>query len=295
MDLDKMRESENVEDQRGRGGSVPRGGYSRGGRGAQIGIGGMLLVVVGSLLFGLNPADVLNGLQGGQVTQSAPTTANTGQPVDRNDPGYKFASRVLGDLEDVWGNIFQNQLNGQYEAPKLVLFNDLVQGGCGLARSASGPFYCPADQKAYIDLAFFKELEGTSQSEFARAYVLAHEIGHHVQNLLGISEKVHAKQQQVNETVANQLSVRLELQADCFAGIWGQSAAKRGIIQVGEVEAAIKTAMEIGDDRLQRQSQGYVVPEAFTHGSSEQRARWFQVGLQSGDIQKCNTFNVSRL
>ena len=300
MDFDKMRESENVEDRRGQGGNIPSGRVSRGG-GARLGLGGLVIVVIGSLLFGLNPADVLNGLQGGgQVTQTSSNSGNssTGASVNSNDPGLIFSKKVMGDLEDTWGNIFKMQLNGTYETPRLVLFSDGTRTGCGNGESAMGPFYCPPDQTAYLDLSFFRELEGTASAggDLARSYVIAHEIGHHVQNLLGISDKVAAKRREVNETVANQLSVRVELQADCFAGIWANSAAQRGIIKTeAEIQTAIKTAMEIGDDYLQRKSRGYVVEEAFTHGSSAQRARWFKTGFDSGLVKDCNTFAAQRL
>jgi uncharacterized protein len=292
MDFDKMRESENVEDRRGSGGS------SRGrGTGTRIGLGGLLVVVIGSLLFGLNPADVLNGFQGSTGSGS---TAPVGVPanIDPNDPGLVFAKKVMGDLEDTWGDVFQKQLSGTYQPPRLVLFSDATQTACGGGEAAMGPFYCPPDQTAYIDLRFFRELQSTSGAggDLARSYVLAHEVGHHVQNMLGISAKVQQKRREVNEVTGNQLSVRSELQADCFAGIWANSAAKRGIIQSEqEVQNAIRTAMEIGDDYLQRRSQGVVVEEAFTHGSSEQRARWFKIGFEFGDVQRCNTFNVQRL
>jgi uncharacterized protein len=300
MDFDKMRESENVEDRRGAGGNVSRGGRSLGGGGARLGLGGIVVVVIGSLLFGLNPADVLNGLQGGgQVTQSAPTTGSrTGANVNPNDPGLVFSKKIMGDLEDTWGTVFKTQLGGTYEAPRLVLFSDATRTGCGNGESAMGPFYCPPDQTAYLDLNFFRELQGTASADgdLARSYVIAHEVGHHVQNLMGISAKVEAKRREVNETTGNQLSVRVELQADCFAGVWANSAARRGIITTeAEIQTAIKTAMEIGDDYLQRKARGYVVEEAFTHGSSAQRARWFKTGFDSGSVQQCNTFAAGRL
>ena len=297
MDFDKMRESENVEDRRGQGGNIPSGRIGRGG-GTRLGLGGLVIVVVGSLLFGLNPADVLNGLQGGGQVSQTSNKPSTGSSVNSNDPGLIFSKKVMGDLEDTWGKIFKTQLNGTYQAPKLVLFSNGTRTGCGNGESAMGPFYCPPDQTAYLDLSFFRELEGTASAggDLARSYVIAHEIGHHVQNLLGISDKVAAKRREVNEATANQLSVRVELQADCFAGIWANSAAQRGIIKTEEeIQTAIKTAMEIGDDYLQRKARGYVVEEAFTHGSSEQRARWFKTGFNSGLVKDCNTFAAQRL
>jgi uncharacterized protein len=303
MDFDKMRESENVEDRRGQGGNIPSGRVGRGssGRGgARLGLGGLVVVVVGSLLFGLNPADVLNNLQGGG--QGAPpvpnTSSNAGANINSNDPGLVFSKKVMGDLEDTWDNVFKTQLNREYQASRLVLFSDATRTGCGNGESAMGPFYCPPDQTAYLDLSFFRELQGTASAggDLARSYVIAHEIGHHVQKLLGISDKVEAKRREVNEVTGNQLSVRVELQADCFAGIWANSAAQRGIIKTeAEIQTAIKTAMEIGDDYLQRKSRGFVVEEAFTHGSSEQRARWFKTGFDSGLVTQCNTFAAQRL
>jgi uncharacterized protein len=298
MDFDKMRESENVEDRRGQGGNIPRAGRSVGRGGARLGLGGLVVVVVGSLLFGLNPADVLNNLQGGGQVVQPTNTSSTGASVNPNDPGLIFSKKVMGDLEDTWDTVFKTQLNREYQASRLVLFSDATRTACGNGESAMGPFYCPPDQTAYLDLTFFRELQGTAgaNGDLARSYVIAHEVGHHVQNVLGISDKVAAKRREVNEVTGNQLSVRVELQADCFAGIWAGSAAKRGIIKTEEeIQNAIRTAMEIGDDYIQRRSRGVVIEESFTHGSSAQRARWFKVGFDSGLVKVCDTFAAQRL
>jgi predicted metalloprotease len=226
------------------------------------------------------------------VSQQAPA-----QRPPSDDKAAKFVSVVLADTEDTWGALFQ-QGKSQYRVPKLVLFRGAVQSACGNAQSAMGPFYCPGDQKVYIDLSFFDELEQRFRApgDFAKAYVIAHEIGHHVQNLLGIAEKVEAQRRRVSEAENNRLSVRMELQADCLAGIWAHHANRtRQILERGDVEAAMAAATAIGDDRLQKQARGYVSPETFTHGSSEQRVRWFRRGLDSGQIAQCNTFGVRDL
>jgi hypothetical protein len=203
-----------------------------------------------------------------------------------------FVSVVLADTEDTWSDVFR-QSGETYVEPKLVLYSDAVKSACGFTRSAVGPFYCPQDQKVYIDLSFYRDLKNRYQApgDFAQAYVVAHEIGHHVQNLLGISDQVRSLQNRVDQVQGNQLSVRLELQADCFAGVWANRAQKsRQILETGDVEEALNAASSIGDDRLQQQARGYIVPESFTHGSSAQRVRWFKQGLQTGDPQQCNTF-----
>ncbi|MGA7937322.1 MAG: neutral zinc metallopeptidase [Kovacikia sp.] len=275
------RRSENVEDQRG--GSRVSGPVVGGG------IGAIVLAVIVTLLGG-DPSTILRQ---GVPTSNVPTTSapqSGGSPA--NDKMKDFVSVVLADTEDTWTNLFQ-RMGATYEKPKLVLFSDSVKSACGYAQSAMGPFYCPRDRKVYIDLSFYKDLQYRYKApgDFAQAYVIAHEIGHHVQNLMGISSKVHTLQQQVSKTQANQLSVRLELQADCFAGIWANHAEKeRQILEQGDVEEALKAASSIGDDRLQQQSRGYVVPDSFTHGSSTQRVQWFKRGIQSGDLTQCNTF-----
>lgn len=275
MKWEDLRKSQNVEDRRGRG---PRMGGPAG-----IGIGAVILALLGGLLFGVNPADILSQLQGGPVT-TAPAPQNT----PANDREGQFVRSIVGDLEDTWGQMIQG-----YRPPQLVLFDGQVESACGYASAAVGPFYCPRDAKVYLDTSFFDQMERLTRgqtSDFAKAYVIAHEVGHHIQNLLRISDKVRAQQARSSQTVANQLSVRLELQADCLAGVWGHYAQRRGLLEFGDVEGAIAAASAIGDDNLQRRSQGYVVPEAFTHGSSEQRVGWFNRGFQSGDPNRCDTF-----
>ena len=287
------RESENVEDRRGGGGGGGGGMLAKGGIGA-------VLIAVVAMFLGIDPSMILGLLGGGggptssgpQVSQQAPAKR---PPAD--DVGAKFVSVVLADTEDTWGSLFK-QGNSQYRAPKLVLFRGAVQSACGNAQAAMGPFYCPGDQKVYIDLSFFDELEQRFRApgDFAKAYVVAHEIGHHVQNLLGIAEKVEAQRRRLSEAENNKLSVRMELQADCLAGIWAHHANRsRHILERGDVEGAMAAATAIGDDRLQKQARGYVSPESFTHGSSEQRVRWFRRGLDSGQINQCNTFQAREL
>ena len=285
MKWEDLRRSSNVEDVRGR--SIGRGAAVGG-----LGLGGIVLVVIFALVTGMNPGEVLN-----TVEQSAPPSQSQSQssapPVD--DADSQFVSKILGDTEDVWANVFQTQLNRTYTDPKLVLFSDGVNSACGSAQTAMGPFYCPADQKVYLDMAFFQEIRATAgtNADFARAYAIAHEVGHHVQNELGIMDKVNAQQQQSDQTTANALSVRVELQADCFAGVWGHYTAQRGIINEQDIKGALDTAAQIGDDYLQKQSQGRVMPESFTHGTSQQRVDWFTRGLKSGNVNDCNTFSGS--
>ena len=275
-----MRRSENVEDRRG----MPMGGA-----GLKLGGGGLLLVVVLSLLTGTNPLDILGGLVEEAPSSSVDSGPQRKPPQD--DPQADFIRAILGDTEDTWSRVFE-QGGGTYEPPRLVLFSGAVQSACGQASSAVGPFYCPPDRRVYLDLQFFRELSERfgAPGDFARAYVVAHEIGHHVQNLLGTSERVQQQRSRMDQAGANALSVRLELQADCYAGVWGFSAARRNILEPGDVEAALAAATAIGDDRLQKQSRGYVVPESFTHGSSAQRVKWFRTGLESGDVRRCDTF-----
>ncbi|MCC5636930.1 zinc metallopeptidase [Nostoc sp. CHAB 5844] len=274
------RRSENVEDRRGMRVSAPVVGG---------GIGALLLSLLVALLGG-DPRVILeqnNPPSDRPVTQSPQTPAQ--------DQMADFVSVVLADTEDTWSEIFQ-QSGDRYVEPKLVLYSDAVESACGYARSAVGPFYCPQDQKVYIDLSFYRDLKNRYQApgDFAQAYVIAHEIGHHVQNLLGISEQVRSLQQRVDQVEANQLSVRQELQADCFAGVWANRAERsRQILETGDIEEALNAASSIGDDRLQQQARGYVVPESFTHGSSAQRVRWFKRGIQTGDPQQCNTFQAA--
>jgi predicted metalloprotease len=292
MKWEDMRRSDNVEESSG-GSPV---GF--GGTGFKLGGGAIIIIVVVSLLFGKNPLEVLALLSGDGgptvQTQSVQSAAPAPGQSAQADPQREFVARVLGDTEDVWGGIFQ-QLGGTYERPKLDLFHGEVNSACGLSSAAMGPFYCPGDRKVYLDLSFFQELSQRfgAPGDFARAYVIAHEIGHHVQNQLGVMDDVRKRVAGGSERVRNEMSVRQELQADCLAGVWGNSAAKRHLIDASDVEAGIAAAMAVGDDRLQQQARGYVVPEQFTHGSSEQRAKWFKIGLSSGDIKQCNTFASS--
>lgn len=288
MRLDDERESENVEDRRGGG-----GGFAGGLGGA--GIGTVLLALVGSYFLGVSPTTLLNLVS--HVGPSAVQQAPAHKPP-ANDNMARFVSKVLADTEDSWSEIFQQ--NGKtYQKPKLVLFTGSTPTACGAGRSAMGPFYCPADRKVYIDLVFYKELERKfhAPGQFAQAYVIAHEVGHHVQNLLGISEKVHALEAKAgSKAKANAYSVRLELQADCFAGVWGYRAEHVGHrLEPGEVEQALTAASAIGDDTLQKEAKGYAVPDSFTHGSSEQRVRWFKRGMETGDVNQCNTFKAAQL
>lgn len=283
MKWSDMRRSDNVEDDRGGSGRVP-GGVG----GASI--GGVVIAVIAGLIFGVNPLEILSLMQGGDV---APAPQRQGQPVQDHDSD--FVKAVLGDTEDTWGRIFKQQLNATYQAPKLVLFSSSVDSACGFAKAAAGPFYCPGDDKVYLDMSFFRQVQATAgaDADFARAYAIAHEVGHHVQNQLGISTKVRQLQARSDKATVNNLSVRLELQADCFAGVWGHYTAERNLINGQDVTAAMNTATQIGDDYLQKQSRGYVVPEAFTHGSSEQRVSWFTRGLKSGSLKQCDTFSAS--
>ena len=284
-----FRRSDNVEESTDSGG----GGGMFGG-GMRLSGGMIVIVVIISLLLGKNPLELLallGGGGGGPVIQTqAPPQSVPTRPA-ASDPQTEFVARVLGDTEDVWGNVFK-QLGTTYQPPKLVLFRGEVSSACGFASAAMGPFYCPGDRHVYLDLSFFQELSQRfgAPGDFARAYVIAHEIGHHVQNQLGLMDEVRKKTGNASERVRNDMSVRQELQADCLAGVWGNSAAKRGLIDASDVESGIGAAMAVGDDRMQKQSRGYVVPEAFTHGSSAQRAKWFKIGLQSGDLRQCNTF-----
>jgi len=276
--------SENVEDRRG----IKPAGIAIGG------IGTLLIVLVATFL-GADPRRVLNLLQQ-QNQQAAP--AQRGAPPSPADQKSKdFVAAILGNTEIVWTDLFQKS-GRQYRKPTLVLFENGTTTGCGSATSAVGPFYCPADQRVYIDLVFYQELKDRfhAPGEFAQAYVIAHEIGHPAQNLLGISDKVHEQQQRMSKTDANRLSVRLELQADFLAGVWAHHAQRiRHILEEGDIESGLQAAKAIGDDRLQKQAQGYVVPDSFTHGSSEQRSRWFRKGLQSGDMAQGDTFNADEL
>jgi predicted metalloprotease len=283
-----LRRSENVKDRR----RIPPAGIAVGG-----GVGTLIFVIV-ALFLGADPQKVLNLLQDNQkVVQQQPGAPANPQAEDKDAEQVDFVKAVLGDTEDVWQDLFR-QMKKEYRDPHLELFTGQTKSGCGFASAAMGPFYCPANEMVYIDLGFYRELAERFKApgEFARAYVLAHEVGHHVQNLLGISEKVHARQQRSSKAEANQLSVRLELQADFLAGVWAHHAQQtKQILEKGDVEAALRAATAIGDDRLQKESQGYVVPDSFTHGTSEQRVRWFRRGLQTGDINQGDTFSAESL
>jgi hypothetical protein len=281
------RASDRVEDRRGM--RMP------GGRPVGLGCGGLLLVIVVTMLLGGDPMQILQmlgGMESATVDQPAPgepTDGATGAPADELG---RFAAVVLASTEDTWTAIFQ-QKGATYQEPNLVLFSDMVESACGFNSAAVGPFYCPPDQRVYIDLAFFRDLEQRfgAPGDFAQAYVIAHEVGHHVQNLLGISEQVQRRQQASgSQSEVNAWSVRLELQADCFAGVWGHNAARDGLLEPGDLEEGMRAAAAIGDDRLQEQARGRIVPESFTHGSSEQRVSWFARGADAGDLDACSTF-----
>jgi len=261
----------------------------RGGR-KGVAVGGVAIIIALLAYFvGGDPTQLMQVLQNQQAAQTEQTTAPT---VEENEAA-EFVSVVLKDTEDIWAKIFQEQLNSSYSEPKLVLFTSEVQSACGFASAASGPFYCPADRQVYIDLSFYDELKNRfgAPGDFAMAYVVAHEVGHHVQNLLGISDKLHKARGQVSEEEYNQLSVKLELQADFFAGLWAHYDDKlKGVIEAGDIDEALTAANAIGDDRLQMEARGYVVPESFTHGTSEQRMFWFKKGYTSGDVSQGDTF-----
>ena len=275
-----QRQSDNVEDRRGMSG----GGMAIGG-----GLGGIVLLVI-ALLLGADPRQLLEQSRG--VDPSTGTT--TSRPTNPQEDELKqFSATVLASTEDVWTDIFRQQ-GRTYSKPTLVLFTDAVRSACGEAGAATGPFYCPGDQKLYLDLSFFNDLQTRFRApgDFAQAYVIAHEVGHHVQNLLGTMDKVDSIRGRTSEAEANQLSVRLELQADFLAGVWAHYAQQKGILEAGDIEEALGAASAVGDDRLQREGQGYVIPDSFTHGTSEQRIRWFRKGLETGDLRQGDTFSV---
>jgi uncharacterized protein len=299
MRLDELPRSENVEDRRGQGGGfrVP------GGRGG-LGIGTVVVLGLLAWALGIDPRVLIDGAEifsgGDSSQQQSSEQTKAGAPSDQ---AGQFVSAVLGSTEAQWQKIFA-QAGKEYEAPTLVMFSGATRSACGFAQSAMGPFYCPNDRKVYLDTSFFQDLErrfracdaGSKSCQFSQAYVIAHEVGHHVQNLTGILPKVQRMQQSMDRTDSNSVQVRVELQADCLAGVWAHHAQETwNFIEPGDVEAALQTASAIGDDRLQRQSQGYVVPDAFTHGSSAQRTRWFMTGLRSGKLDACDTFNAAQL
>ncbi len=279
------RRSKNVQDRRGSGGF--RGG------GAPLAVGGggvgVLVLAVVIMLMGGDPTILLD-----QAASSNPDSSSQPRPASpEEDQLADFVTVVLADTEDTWNSIFPTAFGSEYQEPELVLFDDAVQSACGTAQSAVGPFYCPADQQVYIDLGFYQDLKNQldAPGDFAQAYVIAHEVGHHVQNLTGVSEQVRAAQSGMSQTEANALSVKQELQADCFAGVWAYNAdEQRDILEPGDIDEALNAASQIGDDSLQKRSQGYVNPDSFTHGSAAQRVEWFKRGFTSGDVEQCNTF-----
>ncbi|HEY6247977.1 MAG TPA: neutral zinc metallopeptidase [Pyrinomonadaceae bacterium] len=277
------RESSNVEDRRG---------MSGGGRIAIGGGLGTLVIIIIAVLLGADPRQILQQVP----NDTAPSTSQAPRPGNTEEELKKFVSVVLGKTEDVWQDIFR-QNGKQYRDPTLVLFTGEVQSACGLGSAASGPFYCPGDQKVYIDLSFYEELRRRFRSpgDFAQAYVIAHEVGHHVQKLLGISDRVDSMQRRMSEVDANRLSVRLELQADFFAGVFARYVQKQGLLEEGDIEEALNAASAIGDDAIQKQTSGRVVPDSFTHGTSEQRLRWFRKGFDTGDIRQGDTFSAANL
>lgn len=280
------RQSENVEDRRG---------MSAGGRGLALGGIGTIVVVLVALFLGVDPRALLDQI----ATTAPPAVQQRGGPSGRSPEENKlaeFSSVVLADTEDVWGQVFK-QNGASYANPKLVLYTGAVESACGYAQAAMGPFYCPNDQKLYLDLSFFHDLHTRygAAGDFAQAYVIAHEVGHHVQNQLGILEKARAAQERASKEAANAIQVRVELQADCLAGVWANKADQmKHVLESGDIEEALAAAAGVGDDRLQRQARGYVVPESFTHGTSAERQHWFSVGAKSGDMGRCNTFSAAR-
>lgn len=277
-----QRESSNVEDRRGVSG-----------RTAAVGGGlGTILLLVLSLVFGFDPRNLFD-----QSQQASPPGTQSSRPVSAGDDELKkFSATVLASTEDVWNEIYR-QNGKQYREPKLTLFTDQVRSACGNAGASVGPFYCPGDERIYLDLSFFQELRTRFQApgDFAQAYVIAHEVGHHLQQILGTMNRVHGDQQRMGEAQANQLSVRLELQADFYAGVWAYYAQKKGLLETGDLEEALRAATAIGDDRLQKETRGYVVPDSFTHGTSEQRVRWFRKGFETGDMRQGDTFSARAL
>jgi predicted metalloprotease len=301
MRIDELPRSDRIEDRRGGGAA----GFPTG-RAGGLGLGTIIVLCLVGWALGINPLDLIGGAeiltgQRGAPGQSEPAPPNSRTEAPSDQIG-QFVSAVLGSTEVEWKEIFA-QAGKTYEPPTLVMFSGATRSACGFAQSAMGPFYCPVDRKVYLDTSFFEDLQrrfqgcdvGSKSCEFSQAYVITHEIGHHVQNMLGILPRVQEAQRGIDQTEANQLQVRVELQADCFAGIWAHRADEKWrIMEQGDVEAAIQTASAIGDDRLQRRSQGYVVPDAFTHGSSEQRTRWLVTGLKSGEPASCDTFQSAR-
>jgi predicted metalloprotease len=303
MDLRGSRESDNVEDVRDQGRGPGPGGDPFGRRGVNIPIGSMrggsigsiALIIIVIIVLQFMGVDVGSLLGDGGTTTSRPgdsQTVQTEQTRQSNDESLVFVRKVLGETEDAWNGIFA-AAGERYVEPKLVLFSGGVGSACGMASAATGPFYCPSDQKVYLDTAFFDEMRDRFQAagDFAQAYVIAHEVGHHVQNLTGVLPRFNRQRQSMSETEANAMSVRVELQADCYAGIWGRYTDQKGVLERGDIDEALNAAEQIGDDALQKRSQGYVVPDSFTHGTSEQRAKWFRRGFDTGKVSACDTFS----
>jgi uncharacterized protein len=304
------RQSSNIEDRRGQGGGFGGGlgglgpgrmrvGLPGGGRGAGggLGIGTIVVLLILAWAFGINPLAMLGGVDsGGPIVVGPQSGGQSGEMGVPSDEGGQFVATVLADTEDTWNQVFAN-LRQPYEEPTLVLFSGSTPSGCGFASAATGPFYCPGDRKLYIDLSFYDELSNRfgASGDFAEAYVIAHEVGHHVQNLFGTLPKVNAQRQGVSEGESNALSIRVELQADCYAGIWARHSEKIGVVEDGDIEEALNAAAAVGDDAIQRRTQGYVVPESFNHGTSEQRVRWFKRGYDDGLVQSCDTFQADAL
>jgi uncharacterized protein len=292
MRWEDFRASGNVEDRRGMGMPGGRGG---------LGMGAVIVLGLIGWALGIDPRILISGAEmamNGGGSSGYEQSQPRGQQGAPSDEAGRFAAAILGNTEDVWKAVLPAQVNRQYQAPKMVLFSDATRSGCGNAQSAMGPFYCPLDQTVYIDLTFFQEMQRRFRTggDFAYAYVIAHEVGHHVENQLGILPRVQQRQQEVGDVERNQLSVRVELMADCLAGVWAHHSEQRyKSLEEGDVEEAMAAAEAIGDDRLQKQSQGRVVPDSFTHGSSAQRVRWFMTGLKAGQVQGCDTFKASRL
>ena len=291
MRIGGERQSENVEDRRGWSGG---GGFPVGGRG--LSIGGVVIALIASAIFGVDPR-VFLGMGGDAPVGHTPVVTGSAPPPPQTDEMAVFVSRVLATTEDTWEQIFAES-GKRYQAPKLVLFTGSFPTACGMGQAAAGPFYCPGDSKVYIDLRFYKLMRDRfhAAGDFAQAYVIAHEVGHHVQNLLGIAARMDAQRGRVSQAAYNQLSVRLELQADCFAGVWANRTNRtKHFLEPGDIDEAVTAATAIGDDTLQKQTQGQVVPDSFTHGTSAQRVRWLRTGLETGDVNACNTFSARQL
>ncbi|MFN3673102.1 MAG: neutral zinc metallopeptidase [Bosea sp. (in: a-proteobacteria)] len=295
MKWDDYRQSENLEDRRGGGGEFAGLPGGRGG----LGIGTMVVLGLVGWALGIDPRLLIGGaeLVGGIGGRNAPTQETRRSAGPPQDEMGRFVSAVLAQNEDIWTKVLPQQANRRYEPPKLVLFSGVDRSGCGTAQAAMGPFYCPPDKRVYLDLSFFQEMQRKlgGGGDFAYAYVIGHEVGHHIQNLIGILPKANQLRERSSERDANALSVRIELQADCFAGVWAHNIQAMGRIEPGDVEEAMRTAAAIGDDMLQKASRGQVVPDSFTHGSSAQRTRWFNTGFRSGSMQSCDTFKPSQV